>query len=188
MHVINKTLSAVIGGSLLAMMSIPAAQAVEGQASVGKNFTDINIGMGQQTSGLYVNGGWVKNNENGRELAGAETGINLPAGPAMVNVGVQANYVKGSTGSSEGMVFPIGAGVKLPISHATGLYASAYSAPRQLSNTSKSYLDFDSGVSWTPASAVTLKAGYRYVGMDGRNSRPNERLVEGPYVGGQLSF
>ncbi|MBJ7221523.1 MULTISPECIES: YfaZ family outer membrane protein [unclassified Brenneria] len=183
-----KNITTVIGFSLAAMMSIPAAQAIEGGVDVGKNFTDVNIGMGQHSSGLYINGGWVKNNENGREVAGAETGINLPAGPALVNLGIQANYIKGSNGSSEGVVFPVGAGVQLPVSDSVGLYASAYTAPRQLSNSTKNYLDVDSGLSWKPVQPLTLKAGYRYIGMDGKNQRPNERLVEGPYVGGQVSF
>ncbi len=188
MRVSIKTLSAAIGVSLMTLSAIPAAMAVEGQVSAGKNFTDVNIGAGRQTTGMYVNGGWVKNNENGREKAGVETGITLPAGPALVNLGVQANYVKGSTTSSEGVVFPVGAGLQLPLTHTTGFYAGAYSAPRQLSNVTKSYLDVDSGLRWTPVDRVTLKAGYRYIGMDGKNNRPNERLVEGPYVGGQVNF
>lgn len=188
MRVTTTTRPALIGCAMMAMFSIPAAQAMDGMVSTGTHFTDVNIGMGQQSSGLYINGGWVKNNQNGREVAGAETGINLPVGPAMFNLGVQANYIKGSTGAGEGVVFPVGAGVKLPLVHGVGVYASAYSASRQLSNSAKNYLDVDGGLSWTPIDLVTLKAGYRYIGMDGKNNRPNERLVEGPYVAGQLNF
>ncbi|QTF09220.1 hypothetical protein HC231_15915 [Brenneria izadpanahii] len=39
----------------------------------------------------------------------------------------------------------------------------------------------------SPVRPLTLKAGYRYICMDGKNERPNQRLVEGPYVG-EVSF
>ncbi|MCL2892953.1 YfaZ family protein [Brenneria sp. MC1SB4.1] len=183
-----KAITALVGFSALSMAFLPAAQAVQGEVGVGKNFTDVNIGQGQETSGLYINGGWTKNNQNGREVAGGEGGINLPAGPAMVNLGAQAKYIKGSKGNSEGVAFPVGAGIKVPFTDSVGFYASGYTAPRQLSNSAKNYVDADAGFNWSPVSPLTLKAGYRYIGMDGKNSRANERLIDGPYIGGKVSF
>lgn len=188
MRMLKKNLMFTLVSSLLAVSVIPAANAVDGSVNVGKNFTDVTVGMGQESEGIYINGNWIKNNENGREKTGAEAGLNMKAGSVDVNLGVQADYVKGAKGDSEGVVFPVGFGVKVPVVSQVGLYGSMYTAPRQLSNTAKSYLDADAGISWKPVDLVTLKAGYRYIGMDGKGTRENQRLVEGPYIGGQVSF
>ncbi|MCG8706833.1 hypothetical protein JHU04_000003 [Brenneria sp. 4F2] len=82
------------------------------------------------------------------------------------------------------MLTYINGGLQLAINDAVGFYASAYTAPRQLSNSAKNYLDVNSGLSRAP---LTLQVGYRYIGMDGKNERANQRLVKGPYVGGQVS-
>ncbi|WP_428944975.1 YfaZ family outer membrane protein [Pantoea sp. FN060301] len=184
----KNNLMLILASALLVAAVTPAANAVDGSLNVGKNFTDLTVGMGQESEGLYINGNWIKNNENGREKTGAEAGLNMKAGAVDVNVGIQADYVKGAAGSSEGVVFPVGVGVTIPVISQVALYGSMYTAPRQMSNTAKSYLDADAGVSWKPIDLVTLKAGYRYIGMDGKGTRDNQRLVEGPYVGGQINF
>jgi len=188
MRILIQTTLVTIASALIATSFIPAAMAIDAGVNAGKNFTDVTVGMGQESEGLYINGNWIKNNENGREKTGAEAGINMRAGAVDVKVGVQADYVKGAYGDSEGVVFPVGAGVTLPVVSQIGIYGSMYTAPRQMSNTAKSYLDADAGVSWKPIDMVTLKAGYRYIGMDGKGSRVNQRLIEGPYLGGQLNF
>ncbi|MDW8847665.1 YfaZ family outer membrane protein [Erwinia sp. MMLR14_017] len=188
MRILKKTVMFTVASALMAASVIPAAMAIDGGVNVGKNFTDVTVGMGQESEGLYINGNWIKNTENGREKTGAEAGVNMKAGAVDVNVGIQADYVKGATGNSEGVVFPVGVGVKIPVISQVGLYGSMYTAPRQMSNTTKSYLDADAGVSWQPVDLVTLKAGYRYIGMDGKGTRENQRLIEGPYIGGQVNF
>ena len=188
MRSLKKTTLVTMASALMVASFIPAAMAMDAGVNTGKNFTDVIVGMGQESEGIYINGNWIKNNENGREKTGAEAGVNMKAGAVDVKVGIQADYVKGASGESEGVVFPVGVGVNIPVISQVGLYGSMYTAPRQMSNTAKSYLDADAGVSWKPVDMVTLKAGYRYIGMDGKGSRENQRLIEGPYIGGQLNF
>jgi len=188
MRILRPTVLATVASAMMTAAFIPAAMAIDSGINTGKNFTDVTVGMGQESGGLYINGNWIKNNANGREKTGAEAGINMKAGAVDVKVGIQADYVKGASGDSEGVVFPVGVGVNIPVISQVGIYGSMFTAPRQMSNTAKSYLDADAGVSWKPIDMITLKAGYRYIGMDGKGSRENQRLIEGPYIGGQLSF
>src|SRR5688572_32085097 len=99
----TNTIKLTVAGSAIAvfMAFSGQTQAVELGAKAGTNFTELNAGMGRQTSGLYVEGNWAKNTQNGRQIGGVSTGFNIPAGPAMINLGAKALYMQGSTSDNE---------------------------------------------------------------------------------------
>lgn len=49
-------------------------------------------------------------------------------------------------------------------------------------------MEANAGVSWSPLGPLVLKVGYRYAGVDGKDERPGHTLLEGPYMGGGLTF
>lgn len=156
-------------------------------AEQGKNFTNLNAEMGKDSSGIYLEGNWMKNTQDGIQVGGAGAGYNLELGPVMVNAGAKATYLGPKKGDS-GVAFPIGGGVSVALTDSVKLYGEGYSAPEGLTNSVKNYVEANAGVSWTPVTPVTLKAGYRYAGVDGKNGRPGHTLVDGVYVGGGVSF
>ncbi len=46
----------------------------------------------------------------------------------------------------------------------------------------------DAGFSWIPVAPLKVKAGYRYVGLDGTPGNPNERIIDGAYLGAEMDF
>lgn len=42
--------------------------------------------------------------------------------------------------------------------------------------------------SWIPVAPLKVKAGYRYVGLDGTAGNPNERIIDGAYLGAEMDF
>lgn len=179
-----------VAGSALAMMMAFAGQvqAIDMGAKAGTHFTELEGGMGRQTSGLYVDGNWAKNTQNGRQAAGVGAGFNIPVGPAMINLGAKAVYLQGSTSDNEGVAFPVGGGINIPFTDSLAFYAEGYAAPDSLTNRTKNYVEADGGFSWIPMAPVKVKAGYRYIGVDGSAGNPNERIIDGAYLGAELDF
>ncbi|MBF7957416.1 YfaZ family outer membrane protein [Rahnella victoriana] len=180
---------AVAGSAIAVFMAFSApSQAMELGAKAGTDFTELNVGMGRQTSGLYIEGNWAKNTQNGRQIGGVSSGFNIPLGPAMINLGAKALYMQGSTSDNEGVAFPIGGGITVSFTDSLAFYAEGYSAPDALSNRVKSYTEADAGFSWVPVEPLKLKAGYRYVGLDGTAGNPDERIIDGAYLGAEMDF
>ncbi|RJT50859.1 MULTISPECIES: YfaZ family outer membrane protein [Rahnella] len=186
----KNTIKLTVAGSVMAVFLAFSGQtqAVELGAKAGTDFTELNAGMGRQTSGLYIDGNWAKNTKNGRQIGGAATGFNIPVGPAMINLGAKALYMQGSTSDNEGVAFPVGGGITVPFTDSLAFYAEGYSAPDALSNRVKSYTEADAGFSWVPFAPVKVKAGYRYIGLDGTAGNPNERIIDGAYLGAEMDF
>lgn len=153
----------------------------------GKNWTNLEAEMGKSSSGFYLQGNWLKNVEDGSQTGGAGIGYNLGLGPVMANVGVKALYIEPKEGD-DGVAFPIGGGLTLNLTDSLALFGEGYVAPEGLNNSVKNYTEANAGVSWSPISLVTLKAGYRYAGVDGKHGRPSHSLYEGPYASASVNF
>lgn len=180
-----KKLNIIVFASLIATSTSSFAMGVT--AEQGKNFTNLTAEMGKDSSGIYLEGNWFKNTRDGAQLGGAGAGYNLDLGPVMVNLGAKATYLGPKKGDN-GVVFPIGGGVSYAVTDSVKLYGEGYSAPKSLANSVKNYAEANAGISWTPVTPVTLKAGYRYAGVDGKDGRPGHTLVDGLYVGGGVIF
>lgn len=178
-------ISAISLGLLLCASS--SAMAMGLNAELGKNYSVLDAEMGRSSSGIYLDSQWIKNTADGVQIAQAGTGYNLAFGPVMVTAGVKATYVGGKKGDN-GVAFPIGGGVKLSLPANLALYGEGYSAPKQFANSVKNFVEAEGGVSWSPLGPLIVKAGYRYAGVDGKDGRPGHTLIDGPYIGGGLTF
>ncbi len=63
------------------------AMSISGQA--GKEYTNIGVGFGTESTGLALSGNWTHNDDDG-DAAGVGLGLNLPLGPLMATVGGKA--------------------------------------------------------------------------------------------------
>lgn len=171
----------------LLLCTSSSAMAIGLNAEQGRNLTTLDAEMGRSSSGIYLDSQWIKNTADGVQVAQAGTGYNLAIGPVMVTAGVKATYIGGKKGDN-GVAFPVGGGVKLSLPANLALYGEGYSAPEPFTNSVKNFVEAEGGISWSPLGPLVMKAGYRYAGVDGKDGRPGHTLIDGPYVGGGLTF
>ncbi len=105
----------------------------------------------------------------------------------MLSAGLKATYIGGKKGDN-GIAFPIGGGATLNLPANFALYGEGYSAPEHFTNSVKNFVEAEGGIRWSPITPLMLKAGYRYAGVDGKDGRPGHTLIEGPFVGGGITF
>ncbi|PXW15081.1 YfaZ family outer membrane protein [Pantoea sp. JKS000250] len=172
-------------GLLLCISS--SAMAIGLNAEQGKNTSALDAEIGRSSGGLYLDSQWIKNTADGVQIGQAGTGYNLEIGPVMLTAGVKATYIGGKKGDN-GVAFPVGGGVKLNLPADFAIYGEGYSAPEQLTNSVKNFVEANAGISWSPLGPLVLKVGYRYAGVDGKDGRPGHTLIDGPYIGGGLTF
>ena len=72
----KKIALAGLAGMLLVSASVNA-MSISGQA--GKEYTNIGVGFGTETTGLALSGNWTHNDDDG-DVAGVGLGLNLPLG------------------------------------------------------------------------------------------------------------
>ncbi|UJD96042.1 porin [Lelliottia amnigena] len=153
----------------------------------GKNFTNLNAELGKDSSGIYTEGHWFKNTQDGTQVGGVGAGYNFEVGPVMLNAGAKAVYLGPKKGDN-GVAFPFGGGLNVALTDSVSVFGEGYVAPDGLNNSVKNYVEANGGVSWTPVKPLTLKVGYRHVSVDGKDGRPNHTLIDGAYFGGGVSF
>lgn len=180
-----KKIAIIVSSSLMLMSA--SALAMGGSVEQGKNYTSVNMELGKTSGGLYLEGGWTKNTEDGSHYGGAGVGYNLTLGPVMLNAGVKAVYLEPKSGD-DGMAFPVGGGIKIDLPAGFALYGEGYAAPEGLTNSVKNYVEADGGVSWSPLGPLEVRAGYRYAGVDGEDGHPGHTIVDGPYLGAAVAF
>ncbi|MBD8109431.1 YfaZ family outer membrane protein [Erwinia persicina] len=173
--------------ALVLLCASSSAMALGVTAEQGKNYTNINAEAGKSSGGLYLESNWVKNTRDGVQIGEAGTGYNLELGPVLLSAGVKAAYI-GARKGDNGVAFPVGGGVRISLPDNFALYGEGYSAPEYLTNSVKNFVEADGGISWTPMTPLTLKAGYRYAGVDGKDGRPGHTLIDGPFIGGGVTF
>lgn len=174
--------------SLAVLLSVSSSAMAMGlNVEQGKNFSVLDAEMGRSSGGIYLDSQWIKNTSDGVQIGQAGTGYNLAIGPVMLTAGVKATYIGGKKGD-DGIAFPVGGGVKIALPADFAIYGEGYSAPEHLTNSVKNFVEADGGISWSPLGPLVLKAGYRYAGVDGKDGRPGHTLVDGPFIGGGLTF
>ncbi|MFI8417091.1 YfaZ family outer membrane protein [Serratia sp. NPDC078593] len=172
---------------LALILASSSAFAVGFTSEVGKSYTNFDLEMGKSSSGLYVQSNWTKNVKDGTQVGGAGVGYNLGLGPLTLNVGAKALYINPKKGDN-GVAFPIGGGIAYNVTDSIAVFGEGYSAPEGLNNSVKNYVEANGGVSWQPIPLLTVKAGYRYAAVDGKDGRPSSTLIDGPYVGAGVTF
>ncbi|OON41688.1 porin [Izhakiella australiensis] len=173
-------------GGLVLLAAATSAQAIDGSVTVGKKYTNINAGLGTSTPGLFLNGNWMRSNDDGN-LVGLGLGYNFAYDGLMLSPGVRTMYVN-PRDSKDGYANAIGLGARYAFNSQFGVYGSYYWAPESFSHNIDSYQDIQGGVSFSPISMLTLNAGYQYLVLNGEHNNKNNVLADGPYIGASLHF
>ena len=106
----KKIALAGLAGMLLVSASVNA-MSISGQA--GKEYTNIGVGFGTESTGLALSGNWTHNDDDG-DAAGVGLGLNLPLGPLMATVGGKGVYTNPNDGD-EGYAAAVGGGLQWQI-------------------------------------------------------------------------
>ncbi|PIJ50378.1 porin [Erwinia sp. OLTSP20] len=175
-----------ITSGLILLAAATSAQALDGSVTVGKKYTNLNVGMGTRTPGLFLNGNWMRSNDDG-SLYGLGLGYNLSVAGLMLSPGVRTLYVKPHYGKS-GYTNAVGLGASYPVTSMLGLYGSYYWAPASFSHNIDAYKDIQAGVTLSPIRMLTVNVGYQYLTLDGKDNNKDSVLADGPYIGASLNF
>ncbi|WP_435952831.1 YfaZ family outer membrane protein [Dryocola sp. BD626] len=179
----NKLLMAGVAG--LALVSA-AANAISINGEAGEKYTNVGVGFGTDTSGLAVSGNYAHNDDNG-DVVGLGLGLNVPLGPFMATVGGKGLYLNPKS-SEEGYAVAVGGGLKWPISDSFSVFGDYYYSPDSLSSGVKDYQEASAGARWTIMRPITVEAGYRYIGLAGKDGDRDSAVADGPYVGVSAGF
>lgn len=172
-----------MAGMLFISASV-SAMSISGQA--GKEYTNVGVGFGTESSGLALSGDWTHSDDDG-DVAGLGLGLNLPLGPLLATVGGKGLYTNPNDGS-EGYAAAVGGGLQWPIGDSVRLFGEYYYSPDSLSSGIESYEEANAGARLTIMRPLSIEAGYRYLNLAGKNGNRDNALADGPYVGVNASF
>ena len=179
----KKIALAGLAGMLLVSASVNA-MSISGQA--GKEYTNIGVGFGTESTGLALSGNWTHNDDDG-DVAGVGLGLNLPLGPLMATVGGKGVYTNPNYGD-EGYAAAVGGGLQWKIGNSFRLFGEYYYSPDSLSSGIQSYEEANAGARYTIMRPVSIEAGYRYLNLSGKDGNRDNAVADGPYVGVNASF
>ena len=160
----KKIALAGLAGMLLVSASVNA-MSISGQA--GKEYTNIGVGFGTESTGLALSGNWTHNDDDG-DVAGVGLGLNLPLGPLMATVGGKGVYTNPNYGD-EGYAAAVGGGLQWKIGNSFRLFGEYYYSPDSLSSGIQSYEEANAGARYAIMRPVSLEAGYRYLNLSGND-------------------
>ncbi|HAU5595024.1 TPA: hypothetical protein JD313_004004 [Citrobacter amalonaticus] len=172
-----------IAGMLFVSASA-SAMSISGQA--GKEYTNVGVGFGTESTGLALSGNWMHSDDDG-DVAGLGLGLNLPLGPLMATVGGKGVYTNPND-SDEGYAAAVGGGLQWPIGDSFRLFGEYYYSPDSLSSGIQSYEEANAGARLTIMRPLSIEAGYRYLNLAGKDGNRDNAIADGPYVGVIASF
>ena len=161
-----------------------AANAISFNGSAGEDYTHLGFGLGTDSAGLAMTGGWTHNDDDGDA---ASLGFNVPLGPFLATVGGKGIYTNPNDGD-EGYAAAVGGGLQWKIGDSFGLFGEYYYSPDSLSSGIDSYEEANVGGRWTIIRPVTIEAGYRYLNLAGKDGHRDNALADGPYIGVSAGF
>ncbi len=161
-----------------------SAMSISGQA--GKEYTNVGVGFGTESTGLALSGNWMHSDDDG-DAAGLGLGLNLPLGPLMATVGGKGVYTNPNN-SPEGYAAAVGGGLQWPIGDSFRLFGEYYYSPDSLSSGIQSYEEANAGARMTIMRPLSIEAGYRYLNLAGKDGNRDNAIADGPYVGVNASF
>lgn len=179
----NKLLLA--GGAGLLLVSA-GASAIGVSAEVGKEYTNLGVGLGTESSGIALTGNFAHNDDRG-DTVGLGLGFNIPLGPMMVTVGGRGIYLHPKD-RKEGYAIAAGGGLKWPVTSDIALFGDYYYSPDSLSSRVKDYKEANAGASWTFMRPFSAQVGYRYISLGGKDGERTATVADSPYVGVRASF
>ncbi|HGL5844773.1 TPA: YfaZ family outer membrane protein [Enterobacter hormaechei] len=176
---------ALMGLSGLMFVSA-AANAISFNGSAGQDYTHLGFGLGTDSAGLAMTGGWTHNDDDG-DAASLGLGFNVPLGPFLATVGGKGIYTNPNDGD-EGYAAAVGGGLQWKIGDSFGLFGEYYYSPDSLSSGIDSYQEANAGARWTIMRPITIEAGYRYLNLAGKDGNRDNALADGPYLGVSAGF
>lgn len=114
---------ALMGLSGLMFVSA-AANAISFNGSAGQDYTHLGFGLGTDSAGLAMTGGWTHNDDDG-DAASLGLGFNVPLGPFLATVGGKGIYTNPNDGD-EGYAAAVGGGLQWKIGDSFGLFGEYY--------------------------------------------------------------
>ncbi|HFQ8224247.1 MULTISPECIES: YfaZ family outer membrane protein [Citrobacter] len=172
-----------IAGMLFVSASA-SAMSISGQA--GKEYTNIGVGFGTESTGLALSGNWMHSDDDG-DAAGLGLGMNIPLGPMLATVGGKGVYTSPND-SDEGYAAAVGGGLQWPIGDSVRLFGEYYYSPDSLSSGIQSYEEANAGARLKIMRPLSIEAGYRYLNLAGKDGNRDNAIADGPYVGVNASF
>lgn len=174
-------------GSVLGLVVLSSsAQAFEGSVDIGKHSTNLNLGLGTTSPGLFLKGNWLRSDHDGSAY-GVGLGYNVDAGNLRLAPTAKALFTHPEDGR-DGFTLAVGAGAQYSFNNMWGLYGEYYYAPEAFSDRLDSYKEISGGMSFTPISLLNMRVGYQYIELNNQGSRKDNVLVDGPYVAASLRF
>ena len=152
----------------------------------GRRLYHLGFGLGTDSAGLAMTGGWTHNDDDG-DAASLGLGFNVPLGPFLATVGGKGIYTNPNDGD-EGYAAAVGGGLQWKIGDSFGLFGEYYYSPDSLSSGIDSYEEANVGGRWTIIRPVTIEAGYRYLNLAGKDGHRDNALADGPYIGVSAGF
>ncbi len=176
----------ILAAGVAGLMASGMAQAIEGGVEVGKHSTNINVGLGTASPGLFVKGNWLRSDDDG-SVTGAALGYNLAVGPLNFSPTAKALFTHPEDGK-DGFTVAVGSGVSYQLNSMWGVYGEYYYAPKSFSTHLHNYQEAAGGISFTPISLLSLRAGYQYAELNNKGNDKNNVLVDGPYISASVNF
>ncbi|WP_159565315.1 YfaZ family outer membrane protein [Budvicia diplopodorum] len=176
----------LLAGACAAFFLSTAANAISVHGQAGEDYTNVQVGLGTESTGLAVTGNWSRSDHNG-EVYGLGLGLNVPVGPLMATVGGKALYLNPENNDDD-FAAAVGGGLRWPVTERISLYGEGYYAPDSLTTGSNSYYEATGGVRLDVFRPISVDAGYRYVKVEGEDGNRNSVVADGPYVGASVSF
>lgn len=163
-----------------------AANAISIHGQAGEHYTNVQVGLGTESTGLATTANWSRSDHDG-DVFGLGLGVNLPVGPLMATVGGKALYLHPEN-NDNGYAAAVGGGLRWPMTQSISLYGEGYYAPDSLTSGVNSYYEATGGVRLSLFRPLSVDAGYRYVKMEGEDGNKNNVVADGPYLGASVSF
>lgn len=171
---------------LSAVCAANSANAVSFHGEAGEKWTNLGMSFGANEPGFTFNGNWAHNDNDG-DVASLGMGWNIPLGSVLVTLGGKTLYLNPDD-NDEGYAVAVGGGAQFPLGEHFTLFGEAYFSPDSLSSGVKQYGEANAGLRWNVNPVFSVDAGYRYLGMEGKDGREDHILADGGYAGVNFNF
>lgn len=177
---------ATTAGVLALLALAGSAQAIEGNVDVGQNYTHLRVGLGTNSPGFALSGDWLRSDHDGN-VESLGLGYNIAIGDVFLSPGVKVMSTNPKD-SKDGYATAVGGGVSMPLTSTFKLFGEYYYSPNSFSSHIDNYQEASGGVSFQPISLLDVRVGYKYMTMNGKGSRKDNVIADGPYIGASVHF
>lgn len=172
--------------ALMLVGSATGAHALSIQSQAGEHYTDLSVGLGTESTGLYSALNWAHNDNDG-DATGLTLGLTLPLGPLTLSGGGKLLYLSPKD-ADNGYAAAVGGKLEWPLADKFSLYGAGYYSPDSLSSGVNDYREAEGGVRWRVVRPLEVRLGYRYIDLTGKDGERDSVVANGMYLGAGASF